>query len=130
MRATQSILLATLTLCGCASPSASTPPNAETAPSAPSPQQEVASPLTGAAAVIDVRTPEEVAQGYLQGALLIPIAELEARMAEVDAALGGDKNKKIVTYCKSGGRAGRAKLALEQHGYTNVVNGGGYDDLK
>lgn len=80
--------------------------------------------------VIDVRTPEEVAQGHIAGALLIPIAELEARMAEVDAAVAGDKHKKVVTYCKAGGRAGRAKLALEQHGYTNVVNGGGYDVLK
>jgi phage shock protein E len=80
--------------------------------------------------VIDVRTPEEVAQGHIEGALLIPIAELEARMAEVDAAVAGDKHKKVVTYCKAGRRAGQAKLALEQHGYSNVVNGGGYDDLK
>jgi phage shock protein E len=129
MRVSQTLLLATLTLCGCASPGA---PPAPSAQNGPTPQQEVApsSPLAGAAAVIDVRTPEEVAQGHLEGALLIPVAELEARMAEVDAAVGGDKHKKVVTYCKSGGRAGRAKLALEQHGYTNVVNGGGYDALK
>ena len=129
LRNTRCVVLAALTLCGCASPSAPTPPSAPAAPSPPH-ETEQPSPLAGAAAVIDVRTPEEVSQGYLEKALLIPIAELEGRMAEVDAAVGGDKSKKVVTYCRSGKRAGQAKLVLEQHGYTNVVNGGGYDDLK
>lgn len=91
---------------------------------------KAATVLDGASLVLDVRTPEEYAQGHLDDALLIPVAELEARLAEVDSALAGEKNKKIVTYCKAGRRAGQAKLLLEQHGYTNVVNGGGYDDLK
>ena len=39
------------------------------------------------------------------------------------------KDKPVVVYCKSGGRAGKAKQALEAAGFTRVVNGGGYRKL-
>ena len=89
-----------------------------------------ASALEGAAVVIDVRTPAEHEGGHLEGDVLIPVNEVEARLSEIEAAVGGDKAKKVVTYCRSGNRAGQAKALLEAHGFTNVVNAGGYDDLK
>ncbi|MFT3924134.1 MAG: rhodanese-like domain-containing protein [Myxococcales bacterium] len=96
----------------------------------PKPSTSSASPLASAALVLDVRTPEEYAQGHLEGAMLIPVAELEARVDEVEQALGGNKDKKIVAYCRSGRRSGVAKGILESHGYANVINGGGYEQLK
>ncbi len=85
------------------------------------------SPLAGAALVLDVRTQEEWAGGHLEGATLIPVGELEARIDEVEHVLGGGKSKKMVTYCRSGRRSGIAKQMPEQHGFINVVNGGGYE---
>ena len=43
--------------------------------------------------------------------------------------VGGDKAKPVVVYCASGARSRKAQQQLEAAGYTNVVNGGGYDDL-
>ncbi len=88
------------------------------------------SPLEGASLVIDVRSPEEWAGGHLEGATLIPVGELEARMDEVERALADDKTKKIVTYCRSGRRSEIAKRMIEQYGFSNVVNGGGYEQLR
>jgi phage shock protein E len=35
----------------------------------------------------------------------------------------------VVVYCAAGRRAAKAKQQLDAAGYTNVVNGGGFDDL-
>jgi rhodanese-related sulfurtransferase len=35
----------------------------------------------------------------------------------------------IITHCKSGARAGRAKTILKGQGYKTVVNAGGFGDL-
>lgn len=88
------------------------------------------SPLEGAALVLDVRNQDEYDRGHLAEARLVPVSELAGRVDEVESAVGGDKSKKIVTYCGSGRRSEKAKELLEQHGFTNVVNGGGYEALK
>ncbi len=49
----------------------------------------------GAVTVLDVRPENEFALGHLQGALNIPLRELEARLGELDAA------QEIVAYCRS-----------------------------
>jgi len=41
-----------------------------------------------------------------------------------------DKSEKLLLYCVSGARSGRAKKILESAGFTNVENGGGYYDMK
>jgi phage shock protein E len=51
-------------------------------------------------------------------------------MREVEQLAEGDKTKPIVVYCASGGRAAKAKTQLDAAGYSNVVNGGGVDDLR
>ena len=58
----------------------------------------------------------------------MPVSSLD--VAAVDKLTGGDKAKPVVVYCAKGGRAQKAKEALEAAGYTHVVNGGGYDDLR
>ena len=60
----------------------------------------------------------------------IPIQDLPSRLLEVDTLAAGDKARPIVVYCAKGGRAGKAKQQLEAAGYTRVVNGGGFDDLR
>jgi phage shock protein E len=86
--------------------------------------------VASGALVLDVRTPQEFGAGHLSTATNVPVDEVGARLAEVDALAHGDKAKPIVVYCAKGGRAARAKQMLEGAGYTNVVNGGGYDDLR
>ncbi len=65
---------------------------------------------------LDVRTPKEYAEGHIKGAVLIPVQELEQRMAEVP------KDKQVYVYCHSGGRSSRAASMLAQHGYSNIEN--------
>ncbi|MCF6218580.1 MAG: rhodanese-like domain-containing protein [Gammaproteobacteria bacterium] len=77
------------------------------------------------ALLLDVRTPEEYQQGHLYNALLIPHDQLANRISE----LGGDKSRAIVLYCRSGGRAGKAEAVLREHGFTDVLNAGGYQDM-
>ena len=77
------------------------------------------------ALLIDVRTPGEFKSGHLEDAKLIPVDQLPSRLNE----FGDDKDRAIVVYCKSGIRSDRAKSLLEEHGFTNVTNGGGYQRL-
>ncbi len=77
------------------------------------------------ALLVDVRTPGEYNAGHLPNAKLIPVDEVEKRLSE----FGSDKSRPIVVYCKSGGRSGRAESILLANGYTDVTNGGGYQQL-
>lgn len=83
--------------------------------------------IADGATVVDVRTPAEFESGHLAQATNIPLDQFPQRLAEVSA---GDKAKPVVVYCAKGGRAAKAKAQLEAAGYTNVVNGGGLDDLQ
>jgi len=68
--------------------------------------------------LLDVRSQGEWDEGHAYGAVHIPHSEI----SEKAPALLKDKNQEIKVYCKSGGRAGKAKMALEALGYTNVEN--------
>ncbi|QXD22940.1 rhodanese-like domain-containing protein [Opitutia bacterium ISCC 51] len=74
---------------------------------------------------IDVRTQEEWDSGHLEEAIHIPHEEIAARISEITS----NKDATIHLYCRSGGRAGRAKSALEAIGFKNVMNDGGYEDI-
>jgi phage shock protein E len=80
----------------------------------------------GEALWIDVRSAEEYATGHVSPAVNIPHTEIAARIAEVTT----EKDDLIYLYCRSGRRSGLAKDALEQAGYTNVVNLGGLQDAQ
>ncbi|AOE49756.1 rhodanese-like domain-containing protein [Kangiella sediminilitoris] len=71
------------------------------------------------ATVIDVRTKAEYQQGHYADATLLPLATLTENIDSLKL----DKSDQIVVYCRSGNRAGKAKVALEKLGYTNVING-------
>jgi len=81
--------------------------------------------INDGALLVDVRTQKEYNTGHLPGSKLIPIAEVDARIAE----FGNDKSRPVVLYCASGGRAGKVKATLEARGFTNVLNAGGYNAM-
>lgn len=73
--------------------------------------------------VLDVRTREEYgsATGHLQRSLLIPVQELEQRIEE----LAPYKERKIIAYCRTGKRSGKAADLLAKHGFTVLNMEGG-----
>ena len=78
--------------------------------------------------LLDVRTSEEFDEAHLAGAVNISHDQLQAELPQLEVLTGGDKSKPIVTYCRSGVRAGNARETLEAAGYTNVTNVGGMSD--
>lgn len=74
---------------------------------------------------LDVRTPEEFNSDHIDGAVNIPVDQLNNRIDEVKAL-----PTPIVAYCRSGNRSGMAVGILNQHGITDVTNGGGIDDMR
>lgn len=60
--------------------------------------------------LLDVRTPEEFAQGHLPGAVLIPHDQLAARLDEIG------RDRWVLVYCRSGKRASTAQDILEDAG--------------
>ena len=80
--------------------------------------------MSQVSAVIDVRTPEEFAEGHLEGALNLNIegSSFAADIAKLDPA------GTYVVYCRSGNRAGKAVTAMQQIGIANVSNLGAVAD--
>jgi rhodanese-related sulfurtransferase len=72
------------------------------------------------ALLLDVRQPEEWTPplGHIEGAKLIPLPELNARLSEIEAW----RDRPIVAVCRSGRRSEIARKALLEAGFTNVAN--------
>ncbi|HSP30296.1 MAG TPA: rhodanese-like domain-containing protein [Ilumatobacteraceae bacterium] len=72
--------------------------------------------------VLDVRTPEEFAEGHLDGAVLVDF--YDADFAEQLATL--DTDVPYLVYCRSGNRSGQAMGVMEQLGFSSAadVDGG------
>ena len=75
--------------------------------------------------VLDVRTAEEYAGGHVAGSVLIPVDELQAKIAkndlypEVNRGRTPRKNQRILCVCASGRRSARAVSKLRELGYPN-----------
>ncbi|WP_138275074.1 rhodanese-like domain-containing protein [Rhodoluna limnophila] len=81
--------------------------------------------MSSVSAVVDVRTPAETAEGYLEGALLIDWQGPDFG-TEIEKL---DKAANYVIYCRSGNRAGQAIEAMKGLGFTGTLtNAGGLDD--
>ena len=72
-----------------------------------------------AVTLLDVRTEEEFLQGHLDGAVNIPLEELEERGSD----LSGERT--IVVYCAHGGRSMMAARLLERNGFSVINTAGG-----
>ena len=68
--------------------------------------------------VVDVRTPEEYAQGHIRNSRQIDYysSEFQARLQALP------KDKAVVLYCHSGRRSKDAMSFLESIGYSRVFN--------
>jgi len=66
--------------------------------------------------LLDVRTPEEYAEGHIAGAKLIPVQVLAEHLKEVP------RDKQVYVYCHSGTRSARASKLLAKNGFTNIEN--------
>ena len=69
--------------------------------------------------VLDVRNPDEYAEGHIPGAQLIPVSELAGRLEEVP------RGRLVVCVCRSGHRSGIACRLLTARDYParNLVGG-------
>ena len=70
--------------------------------------------------ILDVRTPEEFAQGHIPDAVNIPVDELRDRLGAVP------RNQDLAVYCQVGQRGYLATRILLQNGFRAVNVGGGY----
>lgn len=76
--------------------------------------------------IIDVRTPEEYATGHINGAVNIPVSDLdEGRLGELALV---ERDATLQLYCRSGARAAYACAILQSAGFTNAVNIGGLEE--
>jgi rhodanese-related sulfurtransferase len=76
--------------------------------------------MSGEVRVLDVRETSEFEAGRVPGAINIPRGILEFRIGEVPEF--AKKDVPIILYCRTGGRAALATLALNQIGYANVTS--------
>jgi rhodanese-related sulfurtransferase len=73
--------------------------------------------------LLDVRTPEETAQGKIEGTITLDFKNPNFA-AEVEKL---DKSKTYLVYCRSGNRSGKACKLMAEKGFTNLFNlAGGY----
>jgi len=64
--------------------------------------------------ILDVRTPEEYAEGHIKGALL---ADYNGANFKEDALRVLEKDKKVAIYCRSGRRSAAAAKVLSAEGF-------------
>jgi rhodanese-related sulfurtransferase len=72
----------------------------------------------GKTTVLDVRSAEEFAKGHLRDAKNIPLADLSARIGELDKS----KARSVVVVCQTGARADKAARQLAAAGFDDVVS--------
>lgn len=70
----------------------------------------------GKTTIVDVRSAEEFAGGHLRDAKHIPLADLSARISELDKL----KNRTIVMVCQTGARSDKAARQLQAAGFEDV----------
>ena len=77
------------------------------------------------AAVLDVRTPGEFAEGHLADVENVDFMAPDFR-DRVDAL---DRDRTYYLYCRSGTRSGKAAALMQEMGFSEVYNVGGYEAL-
>jgi len=65
--------------------------------------------------LLDVRSSGEFNSGHIEGALNIPVGELQSRIGEIE-----NKERALVVYCASGVRSRSAASMLREHGFEEV----------
>lgn len=100
---------------GCANSSQSKKPGVQNIK-----QDEVSKILeTEKAILIDVRTPEEVSEGFIKGTTVFANINGNDFSSQIDKL---DKSKSYIVYCRSGARSSSASNYMIEHGFTKVYN--------
>ena len=123
------VVAATLVTSGCSGSSDSTVAVSAgpTASAAPTAGAELGAAQFAAAlkrpgtTILDVRTPQEYAQGHLPGAVNVDVSspDFAAQVATLDPSAP------YAVYCRSGNRSGVAVATMAEQGFTNAYHLGG-----
>ncbi|HPF91543.1 MAG: rhodanese-like domain-containing protein [Flavobacteriales bacterium] len=87
------------------------------------PKVDLGQKINEGAQIIDVRTPDEFRSGHVKGAVNIPLDRLQGQLAKID------KNKAVITCCRSGARSGMAADMLKNAGF-DAYNGGPWQNVQ
>ncbi|MCB0216836.1 MAG: rhodanese-like domain-containing protein [Chloroflexi bacterium] len=71
---------------------------------------------SGGALLIDVREPSEYAEGHIPGITLIPMGEVQDRLAELP------RDQPVILTCRSGNRSATVAEFLRGQGYDQVYS--------
>ena len=80
--------------------------------------------LANGGKIIDVRTYGEFSSGHVNGSVNIPLQNLQNEVQDLDT------DQPYILVCASGNRSGSAKRMMENMGFTNIYNGGGWMQLQ
>ncbi len=70
------------------------------------------------AILIDVRSPQEFAEGHLENAISLPEYEIDEKVEDILP----DQSQVLIVYCSTGHRSQKAQKELEKLGYQKVYN--------
>lgn len=81
-------------------------------------KQQIEKLIQQGAILVDVRSPQEFAEGHLENAISLPEYEIKKKVDE----LLPDKSQIIIVYCSTGHRSQKAQKKLKNLGYKMVYN--------
>ncbi len=87
------------------------------------PKVDLSEVMSRGAVIVDVRSQAEYAGGHVKGSVNIPLNVLGSQMGKLK------KDKPVITCCASGMRSGSARGMLLSQGFTEVHNGGSWQNL-
>jgi rhodanese-related sulfurtransferase len=79
------------------------------------------------AVLIDVRTKDEYDEKHIDGAILIPLDDINEEVVKENVST---KDTSIIVYCRSGDRSSQAASILKSLGYSKVYDLGSIDNWK
>jgi len=68
--------------------------------------------------ILDVRTPLEYAEGYIEGAMLLPVQVIQREYGKI----ADYRDKPVLIYCATGNRSTVAAKVLIDNGFKNIYN--------
>lgn len=81
-------------------------------------KEQLSKMIEKGAILVDVRSPQEFAEGHLENAISLPEYEINKRVNNILP----DKLQMIIVYCSTGHRSQKAQVTLQRLGYQKVYN--------